>query len=87
MWLIVFTGIAFTIICFMFIKLIKEKDADMTTAEIACLCISPVVGIFLVRLILFTLVKPKKTSVGQTLAAIFCFWTTSNLESLLKEQF
>ena len=86
MWLIVFTGIAFTIICFMFIKLIKEKNTDLTKAEITCLSISPVIGVFLARLILYTLVKPKQTSLGQTLAAIFCFWTTENLESLLEHK-
>ena len=86
MWLIVFTGIAFTIICFMFIKLIKEKNTDLTKAEIICLCISPVIGIFLARLILFILVKPKRSSLGQALAAIFCLWTTENLENLLNHQ-
>ena len=85
MWLIVFTGMAFTIICFMFIKLLQDKNTALTKAEITCLSLSPVIGIFLTRLILFTLVKPTKTSMGQTLAAIFCFWTTGNLESLLND--
>ena len=55
----------------------------MNKAGIICLCLSPIIGVLLTRLILFALVKPMHTSFGQTLASIFFVWTTDNLENLL----
>ena len=86
MWLIAFTGLAFTLICFMFIKLIQESESEMSKAELTCICLSPVIGVFLTRLILFLLVKPTHTSIGRTLAALFGFWSTENFESLFNEK-
>lgn len=70
----------------MFIKLIKDSNKDMNKAEIICLCLSPIIGVLLTRLLLFTLVKPTHTSFGQKLTTIFFVWTTDNLESLLDTQ-
>ena len=70
----------------MFIELIRESSDSLNNAEITCLALSPVIGVFLARLALFTLVKPTETSYGQALPAIFSFWSTENLESLFNEK-
>ena len=86
MWLIVFTGLAFMLICFMFIELIRESNDQMNTAEMTCLGLSPVIGVFLARLALFKLVKPTQTSFNQALTVILGFWSTENLENLFNKK-
>ena len=57
MWLIAITGLAFMLVTLMFIELIKEKDTTLTAAEWVFLILSPIIGVFITRLIIYLLLK------------------------------
>ena len=76
------TGMAFFLIAVMFIKLIQEKDTDMSGGAIAFLVISPVLGIFITRTILLLLVKTRSLSWCDGIIIVLKFWTCSDLVNL-----
>ena len=69
----------------MLLKLIQEKDETFTTAEWTCLGLSPVLGVFVTRLILLILVKSAKVSFCHGICVVFKFWSSSDIEQMLAE--
>ena len=87
LWLTLFTGIAFTLICLMFLKLIQEKDETFTTFEWTCLGLSPVLGVFITRIILVILTKTSKVPLCHSIKAVFKFWSAGEIEYMMKDEF
>lgn len=84
LWLTLLTGIAFMLICLMFIKLIQDKGDSMTGGQVTLLIVSPVIGVFITRLMLLFLVKPKMISSSTGFIAVFKFWSAAPFEELLE---
>ena len=85
LWLTVFTAIAFMMITFMFIELIKkERHSGLTGIEWAFLVISPVIGVFVTRLIILILVMPRGVGFGTAMVAVFKFWSADMFDELLR---
>jgi len=59
----------------MIFKLIQNEGHIWTALEVTILVLSPVLGVFITRLILLLLVKPRKITLLEALSAIFKFWT------------
>lgn len=59
----------------MIFKLIQNEGHVWTALEVTILVLSPVLGVFITRLILLLLVKPRKITLLEALSAIFKFWT------------
>ena len=59
----------------MIFKLVQNEGHVWTALEVTILVLSPVLGVFITRLILLLLVKPRKITLLEALSAIFKFWT------------
>ena len=67
----------------MFFSLINEKDEKFSAAQWVFLFLSPIMGLFIARLLLFLLVMPKqKPPLKITMICIFKFWTMENIEQV-----
>ena len=83
LWLTVFTGVGFLLICVMFIKLVQEKDEKFHGGDWACLVISPILGVFITRLVLFLLVRMPSSTCQDGLRVVFKFWSAHDIEAML----
>lgn len=88
LWLTLFTAIGFFLISLMFIKLIQQAGDSFTAGQITFLVLSPIIGVFVTRLMLFFFVKPleQKVAACRILVTIFKFWSTEEMEKLLDEK-
>ena len=84
LFLTVITSVAFLLIAIMFVKLVQEKDSAMSTGAIAFLVISPVLGVFITRLIILLLVKPKSMGVSLGASVVFKFWDGAEFVNLFE---
>jgi PiT family inorganic phosphate transporter len=84
LWLTVFTACASAMIAFMFISLIKDSDSEFTPAMWACLGCSPILGLFVTRLIFVKLVEPSNKIVQYNFfSLVFKFWSAQAFEEIL----
>ena len=83
LWLTVFTAFATCIISFMFTALMTD-DNGITAILWMCLGLSAVVGLFVTRIILVSLVKPPtKLNYWKAFIAVLKFWSAATFEEML----
>ena len=71
----------------MFFSLINEKEEKFSAAQWVFLFLSPIMGLFIARLLLFLLVMPKqKPPLKFTMICIFKFWTMENIEQVFQDK-
>mmetsp|Transcript_6946 Transcript_6946/g.8343 ORF Transcript_6946/g.8343 Transcript_6946/m.8343 type:complete len:329 (-) Transcript_6946:640-1626(-) len=86
LWLTVITAVAFFLIALMFVKLVTETGSDFSTTAITFLVLSPILGIFITRLILLILTRPRSLNCCAGILISLKFWSASEYEDLLEQR-
>ena len=86
LFLTAFTSVAFLIIAVMFVKLVQDKGDDMTGGAIAFLTISPILGVFITRLVILLLLKPVHIGYSRGAIVLLKFWNGEDFVELYNEK-
>ena len=71
----VFIAIAFALICYMIIGLVKDKHETMNTWQLALLGASPVIGVLTIRIALIFCTKPRNLGCCRAFCTVLKFWS------------
>ena len=86
LWMCLFIAVAFALITYMIIALVKDKGEKMNTWELSLLCASPVIGVLIVRIALIFCVRPKNLGCCKAFCAVMKLWSCEDYVTFHKER-